>query len=309
MFNIIRRLKNLFERKPAIRPTRRERRTRRHAARKLLFEPLGSRQVCAGLTDDVFGKPPDLVSDELTTTIIAIAAQQHAEGEGEPLPDTALDVDDDGYVAPKDALIVINQLNDPEATPNPNTDVTGDGITAPIDALVIINSLNAFGSRQNVLNPVANVTFASMDTNPDGSPINPGFQTVYQQKVITTRAIYSDDFVFVVNTVNVDVDQWVLFDMANPSVQIPAKSVMHVRDNWDSIEFDIDGQTDMSNILLASTPRTFALQGTISVVGPGATLQVYADLNHTTWIDYPLDGSPPLYYHSSGLTAGVLYRS
>ncbi len=62
-----------------------------------------------------------------------------------------LDVNDDGQVAPIDALLVINELNRRESPIfNPNQNVgdrhylntDGDAIIAPIDALLVINRLN-----------------------------------------------------------------------------------------------------------------------------------------------------------------------
>ncbi|MEM9588646.1 MAG: Ig-like domain-containing protein, partial [Planctomycetota bacterium] len=67
------------------------------------------------------------------------------------------DVNDDGFVTPIDALLVINKLNrdlqpgqdripvDPDA-PRPNYfDVSGDQFISPIDALQVINALNRIG--------------------------------------------------------------------------------------------------------------------------------------------------------------------
>jgi Dockerin type I domain/Cysteine-rich secretory protein family len=67
-----------------------------------------------------------------------------------------LDVDANGTVAPSDALIVINLLNDSNATRqveempspllSPFVDVTGNGSVTPTDALLIINALNTRSS-------------------------------------------------------------------------------------------------------------------------------------------------------------------
>jgi len=68
-------------------------------------------------------------------------------------PRLAEDVDDDGVVAPIDALLVINLINSagsgplPRPTqqvtaPPPYYDVSGDDQLAPIDALIVINYLN-----------------------------------------------------------------------------------------------------------------------------------------------------------------------
>ena len=60
------------------------------------------------------------------------------------------DVDNDGYVSPIDALLIINKLNSGDTTLSsspfahaPFVDVNGDGSCAPIDALMVINYLNA----------------------------------------------------------------------------------------------------------------------------------------------------------------------
>jgi hypothetical protein len=65
-----------------------------------------------------------------------------------------VDVDNDGYITPHDALVVINRVNeggDGELTPanNPTgsfVDVDGDGNCSPIDALLVINWLNSHPS-------------------------------------------------------------------------------------------------------------------------------------------------------------------
>jgi len=72
----------------------------------------------------------------------------------DPLPWTALDVDNSASVEPLDALLLINQLNDLGARPLPpgvplddpllRCDVDGDGWIAPVDALRVINALNAY---------------------------------------------------------------------------------------------------------------------------------------------------------------------
>lgn len=64
-----------------------------------------------------------------------------------------LDVDDDGDLAPIDALLIINFLNTfgtspvPSGSPPPFYDVNSDNFIAPIDALMVINGLNAEGEQ------------------------------------------------------------------------------------------------------------------------------------------------------------------
>ncbi|MBI2477154.1 MAG: hypothetical protein HYV60_00390 [Planctomycetia bacterium] len=72
---------------------------------------------------------------------------------GVPLPDVPPqnyanpeDANYDGAVSPADALIVINELNNPSQSGSPATsskDIDGDGIVTPRDALLVINRLNS----------------------------------------------------------------------------------------------------------------------------------------------------------------------
>jgi len=71
-------------------------------------------------------------------------------------PTDRLDVNGDGYIAPIDALYVINHLNSTTgagSTISGNNvnrtflDVTNDGLVTPLDALLIINSLNSVGAH------------------------------------------------------------------------------------------------------------------------------------------------------------------
>jgi len=67
-------------------------------------------------------------------------------------PTQALDVNNDSFVSPFDALLIINRLNtvgagelppvDAEHAPPPYYDTDGDGFLAPRDALLVINLLN-----------------------------------------------------------------------------------------------------------------------------------------------------------------------
>ncbi|QDV22465.1 DVUA0089 family protein [Aureliella helgolandensis] len=65
-------------------------------------------------------------------------------------PSENLDVNADGFVAPIDALLIINYLNagresylpDTDVVPPPYLDVNGDEFVAPVDVLLIINFLN-----------------------------------------------------------------------------------------------------------------------------------------------------------------------
>ncbi len=86
------------------------------------------------------------------------------------------DVDGDQYVSPIDALILINELNNPtgeraavlrETAMRPLfMDVTGDGLVSPIDALSVINKLNATQNSSATPNSTPNAVTA-VDANED----------------------------------------------------------------------------------------------------------------------------------------------
>ncbi len=73
-------------------------------------------------------------------------------------PARPLDVNNNGSVAPLDALLVINKLNSSGSTqlpPRTNPldyyyDTSGDGVLSPRDALLIINDLNVNGSSTDL---------------------------------------------------------------------------------------------------------------------------------------------------------------
>ncbi len=77
------------------------------------------------------------------------------------------DVNDDSFITPLDALLIINDLNtngprtlsQTVVTPPPYLDVNGDGFLSPLDALVVINHLNTV-SQAN----------ASTSTHAEGEP-------------------------------------------------------------------------------------------------------------------------------------------
>ena len=58
-----------------------------------------------------------------------------------------MDTNNDGFVSPSDALLIINYMNAGGAAVPPAgapfLDVNGDGFVAPNDALLVINYLNA----------------------------------------------------------------------------------------------------------------------------------------------------------------------
>ncbi len=101
-----------------------------------------------------------------------------------------LDVNDDSYISPIDALLVINDLNKRGARPlvEPSTgppflDVNGDGSVGPLDALLVVNYLNELSdagegeSSGDVLvtaghvSPPSDLDFTSLLIEPPVAPI------------------------------------------------------------------------------------------------------------------------------------------
>ena len=92
-----------------------------------------------------------------------------------------LDVNDDGFLAPIDALIVINRLNSQGAGPLPDLsgqrpswylDTDGDGQVAPIDVLLVFNGLN--DTRAPLIQAsLARDTAPGGTTNSDGVTFDP----------------------------------------------------------------------------------------------------------------------------------------
>ena len=74
-------------------------------------------------------------------------------------PTEPLDVNNDTFISPLDALLILNDLNSVGArelgspgsgqTPPPFVDTNGDGFISPIDALSILNYLNSISSLQS----------------------------------------------------------------------------------------------------------------------------------------------------------------
>ena len=107
----------------------------------------------------------DAIDDQLIDGVQSMTVTASAEGYQQGIADldvldnsfpwqnsrNPLDVNNDGVVAPIDALIVINYLNiiqgsgqlpAPPAAPPPFYDTSGDNVAAPQDALLVINFLN-----------------------------------------------------------------------------------------------------------------------------------------------------------------------
>lgn len=119
--------------------------------------------------------------NELRDKFVSLAATPAASPWQSPIE--PLDVDQDGLVAPLDALIAINALNSGQSgtlvgTPGNGdfpVDITGDGVLSPQDPLFIINHLNRdFVAPQAALSSTVvddaspvDVVFASYDEADD----------------------------------------------------------------------------------------------------------------------------------------------
>lgn len=114
-----------------------------------------SGQLAVSITATDSGTPPQSHTQVFQLTVLANpTAWRNTE--------TPLDANNDNFVTPGDALVIINQLNSPDLIDRfgripreraadsklPFYDVNGDGFVTPADALIIINHLNsAFDSE------------------------------------------------------------------------------------------------------------------------------------------------------------------
>src|SRR5205807_772913 len=102
-------------------------------------------------TDNVGHVEAKLASAE-TQTVIGTNPWRNAEN--------TFDVDHDGFIAPADALAIINSINAFGSRKLPSTrgasepflDRNGDGFVAPNDALDVINTINAGQSGEGESN-------------------------------------------------------------------------------------------------------------------------------------------------------------
>ena len=127
------------------------------------------------------------VSTDATATNVNFANKAASSGAGWQNPVNALDVNNDGNVFAIDALLIINELNEPQyrdpvtgELPTPPAvvpaffDVDGDGFATATDVIIIINFLN-----ENPL-PVAAVSAEGESTSAIGAAVaddSPGLNT------------------------------------------------------------------------------------------------------------------------------------
>ena len=102
-----------------------------------------------------------------------------------PNPGRILDVNNEGFIVPLDALLIINELNvrrfidadnklpvpPPAGNPPPYLDTSGDGFCTALDVLLVINFLNGQGSPEGEA-PAASYLFVGADPMALSSPIS-----------------------------------------------------------------------------------------------------------------------------------------
>lgn len=131
------------------------------------YDPLTGRGIAAGTMNGAY----DL---SVSASTVVLPPWQN--------PALRQDVDNDGVVAPLDALRIINRLNADEGgplpapgedAPPPYLDVDGDGFLAPLDALQVINYLNAAAAIQEVFAAPISMEVNSRldDTGSSESPV------------------------------------------------------------------------------------------------------------------------------------------
>lgn len=101
------------------------------------------------------------LDDPVSASYGSVTLVVHTPGWQNPV--NSLDVNNDGFVTPLDALIILNELNappprGPRVLPSPPTppdpvfyfDVNGDGAITALDALIVINYLNSLSSSSSM---------------------------------------------------------------------------------------------------------------------------------------------------------------
>ena len=123
----------------------------------MLANSMGTATVSIRLVDNGSAEAPNVAVGDAATFVIEVRPDKWTNYV------RSRDVDRDGFVVPRDALFVINELNQREVSatdgrlpplsaelqPPPFYDVTGDGFVTPVDALNVINFLNGFGEGES----------------------------------------------------------------------------------------------------------------------------------------------------------------
>ena len=105
--------------------------------------------------DTLLFNPPEVVPFNairyIADSVVIVGGAGGGSGEGWTNPNNRFDVNNDGFVSPIDALLVINSLNAGGSRPLGGEgeagkiyfDVNSDGAISPVDALQVINTLNS----------------------------------------------------------------------------------------------------------------------------------------------------------------------
>jgi hypothetical protein len=105
--------------------------------------------------DTLLFNPPEVVPFNairyIADSVVIVGGSGGGSGEGWTNPSNRFDVNNDGFVSPIDALLVINSLNAGGSRPLGGEgeagkiyfDVNSDGAISPVDALQVINVLNS----------------------------------------------------------------------------------------------------------------------------------------------------------------------
>lgn len=237
---------------------------------------------------------------------------------------TSPDVNNDSFVTPLDALLVINDLNANGAhLHEPLTasasvqyvwlDVSHDGWVTPLDALLVINYLNANGAGPFVYecpSPEPELFALNVDPRPENSPIPTGEAALGVFRYSSNTEIRLDDAFYVVNIVNAHISDFRLQNAADSTVFVHATRVEPINAEWVSVVFEDLDLTGLLNEVEPLSPATLVLRATVHDPLVDETdesyAQVYADLNRTTfetWLN------PPAVHHGATLVAGTRFAS
>lgn len=105
--------------------------------------PISTRPASSLVSES--SSPGNLSPKSTSFTDFVPASTASSESQATPNPWRRSDVDGDGLVTPRDALLVVNALNRVSRTVNgidAFPDVNDDGMLTPLDALLVINDLN-----------------------------------------------------------------------------------------------------------------------------------------------------------------------
>lgn len=180
--------------------------------------PLPAWLTLDSATDAFAAQPSDNDAGILTVTVTASDSGQPSLQAADTMgvivtrstapwqsPLNPLDVDPDGFIVPRDVLILINELNDPQhvdderklvGVPRPGVgffDVSGDGFATPLDALQIVNFLNEPSPEAEAIAIVVvqSQTTTGTEDEPNGSQLDEGALVAEQEVSLAVVPIKS----------------------------------------------------------------------------------------------------------------------